>query len=95
MNIGLDYDNTYTRDPKLWDAFIRESRLRGHKVYIVTMRYDNDVEDFEVKTALDGKTDGLFFTCRMGKRTFMYDCGIRIDVWIDDQPDFIIMDAKG
>lgn len=54
------------------------------------MRYDKPGEADEVKTALEGKVDGIYFTNRNQKRTFMFDRGIRIDVWIDDMPDFIV-----
>jgi hypothetical protein len=94
MNVSLDYDSTYTKDPVLWDGVVAAMRARGHKVYLVTMRY-NGHEAEVVKRALDNKVDAMYFTGRKGKRTFMYDQGIHIDVWIDDQPDFIIMDASG
>lgn len=38
LRIALDYDNTYTADNVLWDAFIKLSVSLGHSVYIVTMR---------------------------------------------------------
>lgn len=92
MNLSLDYDDTYTRDPAFWDAFVVSALRRGHKVYLVTLRYDN-TEANEVLQALGGKVTNIFFTCRKSKRKFMYDKGIRIDVWIDDTPDFIVGDA--
>ena len=32
MHLALDYDNTYTRDPKTWDKVISIFRQAGHKV---------------------------------------------------------------
>lgn len=94
MIISLDYDETYTRDPKAWDQFIQVMRRAGHKVYCVTMRSSDLHESLEVMHDLNGKVNAIFFTGRKAKKDFMYSQGINVDVWIDDQPGFIIMDAK-
>ncbi len=94
MNLSLDYDGTYTRDPIIWDAAIKVLRQAGHKVYVVTMRYDNEREGTPVRLALALHADAIYFTGRKAKQKFMHDHGIRIDVWIDDQPGFIFMDAQ-
>lgn len=93
-NIALDYDSTYTVDPSMWDEFIALAQRMGHNVYVVTMRYDTAHESRPVREALESQVEGIFFTGRKGKRSFMYERGININIWIDDQPDFIIMDAK-
>jgi hypothetical protein len=94
MNISLDYDDTYTRDPKAWLMFIKLFRARGHKVYCVTMRHNIGTQALEVIDALDTEVDGIYFTGHKAKENFMFDQGIRIDVWIDDQPNFVNQDAK-
>jgi hypothetical protein len=91
MNIGFDYDNTYTRDPAFWDSFLNAARVRGHKVYLVTMR--TPAEGVQVFHDLTGKVDGICFTSRRGKQKYMYEMGISIDVWIDDMPLFVLQDA--
>lgn len=42
MNIALDYDGTYTADPDMWLRFVEEAQAAGHKVFIVTMRYESE-----------------------------------------------------
>ena len=93
MNLSLDYDNTYTRDPKFWNDFITIAKMNGHNVYCVTMRYLEEGHD--VVNDLKDRVDGIYFTSRMAKEKFMYDAGISIDVWIDDMPFFVVNDAKG
>lgn len=93
MNIGLDYDETYTRDPGAWDAMISLFRARGHCVYLVTWRYLDECGP--VVRDLDGKVDGIFPTGRKGKEKYMYGQGIRIDVWIDDNPSAILRPMAG
>lgn len=92
MNISLDYDNTYTRDPKLWDMFISMAQSNGHKVYCVTMRSAAEIDD--VVRDLDGKVDAIFGTNRIAKEKVMFREGISIDVWIDDMPFFVINNAR-
>jgi hypothetical protein len=94
MIIALDYDNTYTRDIWAWNGFIRTFRNMGHKIYCVTMRKEEN-EGVEVKLALEGRVDGIFFTNRRAKEKFMYEQKIAIDVWIDDCPFFVLNDANG
>jgi DNA-binding LacI/PurR family transcriptional regulator len=95
MILSLDYDDTYTRDPVLWDAFIYNARARGHTVLVVTMRYDVPHEADPVRKALTHKVDGFFFTGRKAKRPFMASKGVNVSVWIDDQPGWILTDAAG
>lgn len=92
MNIALDYDGTYTRDPEAWDQFIELMQRQGHTVYCVTMRYRN-YEMKEVLAALESKVDGIFFTERKAKQPFMFARGISIDVWVDDNPFWVNTDA--
>lgn len=93
IKIALDYDQTFTRDPKAWTEFIHLMQREGHTVYCVTMRYAEGKEYNEVQRAVGHLVDGLFCTARKGKRSFMSARQINIDVWVDDTPDFILMDA--
>lgn len=93
MNLSLDYDGTYTRDPDTWDKIVQTFKEAGHKVYLVTMRYDVPKEADEVRKALEGKVDGIFFTGRKAKQKFMYEQKIDISVWMDDMPIFINQDV--
>lgn len=92
MNISLDYDNTYTRDPECWNKVIDTFQQSGHNVYVVTMR--NKEESKPVTEALASRVQGIFFTNRKAKAKFMFDRGISIDVWLDDMPYFVENDAK-
>ena len=87
MNISLDYDNTYTRDPKMWDLFIRQALMSGHRVYCVTMRTPEQGE--EVWNSI-GRMVDCYFTSSQSKSKYMYAQGISIDVWIDDMPICIV-----
>ena len=79
MNISLDFDDTYTRDPLLWDNFVASARRHGHKVYVVTMRYKEEGQ--EVVEALQENVDMIIFTGRMAKKPYVAKMMINIDVY--------------
>ena len=90
MNIAIDFDDTYTRDPQMWDAFIGLALKNGHNVYCVTARANT--QDQQVLGSI-GQMVGrqnCYFTAMQGKRAYMWANKIRIDVWIDDMPDMIV-----
>lgn len=90
MNISLDYDDTFTRDPDVWLEFINLMKAHGHTVICVTMRHSS--EGAEVVRDLAEHVE-IYFTGRKAKREYMYSKGISIDVWVDDSPQWVLMDA--
>lgn len=91
MVISIDWDDTFTRDPVGWTAFIKMMRQRGHTIYCVTMRYESEAQP--VRDALMNLVDGIICTGRRAKRPYMYSLGIHVSVWIDDEPGWILTDA--
>lgn len=92
MNISIDFDHTYTADPKLWQSFIKEAQAAGHKIYCVSARHY--WETAEVYSTI-GKIIGLnscYLTDKKAKKPFMEAKGIQIDIWIDDTPEAILED---
>lgn len=85
MTLALDFDDCYTLDPALWDAFIANAHERGHKVYCVTCRRDTDDNREAVRIACL-EPHRHVFTGLVAKRWFMEQRGIKVDVWLDDTP---------
>jgi hypothetical protein len=95
MNIGLDYDDTFTRDPIGWTIFVRNFVQRGHKVYIVTWRDEEEAKEVHMAMQYWGvECEGIYATDRKKKERFMYGKGIRIDVMIDDMPHAWVRDME-
>lgn len=82
---GLDYDNTAGDDIDLWRLFVSEAQKRGHIVFIVTARFDNNIADI---AAAFPELD-VIATGGKPKREFCMGQGVEIDVWIDDMPEII------
>ena len=89
MIFALDFDGTYTADPELWDQWVRLCRRRGHRVYVVTMRYPSEA----VPDELAELVDRVIYTGRRAKKQLLDSRGILIDIWIDDRPEFLFEDA--
>jgi len=83
MLVALDYDGTYTLDPRFWDQFIRHAQDHGHVVVCVTMRYPS--EPIEMPCQLE-----VIYTSRVAKAAFMANIGRKVDIWIDDSPHWIL-----
>jgi hypothetical protein len=90
MNISLDYDDTYTQDPVLWNGFCRTAKMRGHTVYCVSFR---DTKQMDEPKATVGQVIGehnCYGTGMRSKKDYMWhQHRISIDVWIDDLPQLI------
>lgn len=87
MKIALDYDETYTKDPILWDDFIYEATRCGHEIRIVTARssvLDNIDHVFKEQGVVVIYCDGVAkrFVCHHFND---WDP----DVWIDDKPQSV------
>ncbi len=87
MQIALDYDDTYTKDPAFWNEFKKMSKDFGHTVFIVTKRGDSN----KGAISLDGWN--IFHTNRQAKFVHCEENGIEVDIWIDDSPENIMSDG--
>lgn len=88
MLIAIDFDDTLTADAALWREFILASIKLGHRVVCVTARRDTD-DNFETINAwmhshgIDLRT---YFTGLSSKVEHMKKLGLKVDIWIDDDP---------
>lgn len=81
--ISIDYDQTYTADPLLWDQFIAIARGRGHDVVCVTSRHE--------PPGPHERRIPCQVICARGeyKRHAAAKAGHAVDIWIDDMPEVI------
>lgn len=96
MEIAVDFDDTITLDYSLFAKMIKLFKSEGHKVHIVTARHPIPESTIGVYAFLDEQNivvDSVNFTAGKAKKDFMYEKGIHISVWMDDNPFFILNDA--
>lgn len=91
MKIALDFDDTYTRDPQLWDIFILACKTNDHDIRIVTFRHKDGI-NYDLRKAIGDKIP-VIYTGAHRKRGFCAAMGFFPDVWIDDMPEIIVADG--
>ena len=92
LNIALDFDDTYTADPALWQRFIEDAEKQGHQVWMVTARRDTADNRDIIAKALGRFEDyvGLVFCNLKSKLDHCDSIGLKIHIWIDDSPYAIV-----
>lgn len=91
MRISIDYDDTYTKDPLMWNWFAQQALDRGHEVYCVSARGEHHMDDPKMTLGRVIGADKCFGTGLQSKREYMQKVRkIHIDVWIDDLPEMIV-----
>lgn len=93
MIIALDWDGTANQDPFAFAAVVSVLRASGHKVFICTMRYPYETLPQHLLASFGAME--IVYTSRKAKKPFCRAHGIAVDVWIDDQPEFLLRDAAG
>lgn len=89
--VAIDYDDTYTLAPSLWNGLIGIMHSYGWKIVIVTYRHSTQFQDMIKDIPHISDT---IFTGGIAKQTYCENIGLNIDVWIDDSPEAIIYDYE-
>lgn len=86
MIIAIDYDNTYTADPLAWNEVIKILISAHHTVICVTAR-----PEIMGQPVLDsvGQLVPVLFAGAEWKREYALKRGYKVNVWIDDSPEYI------
>lgn len=92
MRIAVDYDETYTRDPVLWNTFAQMAIERGHEVVCISARHPSQLDEIRFTFGRVIGADKCYGTGLQQKRQFADDKGLIIDVWVDDSPEMIVTD---
>lgn len=91
INIGLDWDGTVTTNPEVFFQIATLFKNHGYGLYIVTMRYPSECANIPEKWFK--LVDKIICTCRQAKQEVTEELGIRIHIWIDDNPKAVFHNA--
>ena len=88
MLIAIDFDDTLTADAALWREFIAFANRLGHRGVCVTARRqtDDNTETINEWMRMHGIELPVYFTGLASKIDFAKKMGIKVDIWIDDDP---------
>lgn len=93
LTFAIDFDDTYTAAPLFWDRFICHAIGNDHSVYIVTARRDTEINRAvlnEIITSHHIDHSNRIFTALKPKAEVMEQRGIKVNIWIDDNPGSIV-----
>lgn len=93
MTVSIDFDRTFSADPKLWGEFAEDAVENGNTVVMISRRPDTP-EDRQTVTDTLGEWAPYFSQVLLvGGDTLKADAadaaGIGVDVWVDDSPQTI------
>ena len=92
LTIAIDYDDTFTADPELWGQFIRLAKSRGHRCVMVTARRNTEENCEDLNAMLDEHDCQMviIFSELGSKLRATESRGIKVDIWIDDDPEKLV-----
>lgn len=91
MLIAIDYDDTYTRDPTLFAAFITMARGLGHHIVCITARGGPDLHDVIDPVREPPLPIGVevHYSAGKPKREYARALNLHPHIWIDDTPESV------
>lgn len=88
MLIAIDFDDTLTKDSEFWRLFVDLAVSRGHRVVCVTARRDTEENNETIDDwfHVHGIDIPVYYTALGSKVDHMRQLGLRVDIWVDDDP---------
>lgn len=89
--VAFDFDETISDNESAWLAVMQLLERRGYHCIIVTWRKPTEwPEDLQMFVDKGYK---VYYTSRQAKQAYMAKQGIKVNIWIDDNPFAILNDA--
>lgn len=89
--IALDFDETYTVNPEMWDDIVALMRKNNCDVRFVTYRYENAAANDDILAAAQKLGIEIIFCNYFQKAQVTAIHNWIPDIWIDDMPILIPM----
>ena len=92
MTVSIDFDRTFAADPVMWGEFARQSAATGNTVVMVSRRPDTPENQEEIAATMGDYRKAFSKVLLVGERLkdeAAREAGIKVDVWVDDSPQFI------
>lgn len=93
MNVAIDFDGTYNAAPYTFDDVITTFRLAGYNPIIVTYRHEEYDPDPLLNHIAEDHKIPIYYTDGKAKGPFMEALGIKVDIWIEDNPKAVYEDS--
>lgn len=95
LTIAIDYDGTLDRIGYALSPFVERCREAGWRVLVVSSRMCECTPDGKCENCSDLKAAAeyvgpVILTSGVAKKWFLEQRGIKVDIWIDDEPESIL-----
>ena len=85
--VAIDYDDTWTRQTKIWKQLVANIKRQGGSCICVTSRH-KDTNDGELTNSI-GKHMTILYAKGKPKEKVAKEKGYSVDIWIDNKPETI------
>ena len=93
MTISIDFDKTFSADPRLWGEFAMKSQAEGNTIVMISRRPDTNENQKEIADTIGEHLHAFSQIMLIGDKTLKADAaaaaGIKVDVWVDDAPQTV------
>lgn len=89
--IGFDFDETISDNEVAWLSVMQLLERSGYHCIIVTWRKPDEWPE-DLKLFVD-KGFKVYYTSRQAKQEYMFKQGIKVSIWVDDNPFAILNNA--
>lgn len=93
MIVSIDFDETYTKSPWLFNEIIALLSDSDHQPMIVTYRHRDLDYDPQLWNLENLYFVPVYYTDGKAKKPFMENLGIKVDIWIEDNPRAVYEDS--
>lgn len=89
--VAFDYDETISDNEMAWLLVMRLLESKGYHCIVVTWRTPTTYPE-DLKFLVD-KGFAIYYTSGQAKQTYMESKGVKVSIWIDDNPFAILNNA--
>ena len=90
LTIAIDFDDTFGADPATFREAVKAFQAAGHQCILITNRPEDMGNDVRAEV---GDLMPIVFAGEWSKRAMAAQSGYRVDIWIDDHPQWIDEDG--
>ena len=93
LTISIDFDQTFSADPKMWGEFAMKSDAEGNTVVMISRRPDTPENQKEIADTIGVHMHAFKKIMLIGADALKADAaaaaGLKVDIWIDDAPQTV------
>ena len=93
MTISIDFDETFSLDPKMWGEFAMQAAATGNTVVMISRREDTPKNQKQISDTIGEHLHAFSQVMLIGPDMLKADAaaaaGLKVNVWVDDAPETV------